>query len=79
MYTKILNFVTLLVALSVAIAAAYLSVVGLMIIFSAEAYTVAIIVSILETAKFVTVAFSHAHWKQFNWKIKSYFINGRPI
>ena len=57
------GLVTLFVALSISAVAAYYSIVGLMAIFSAAAFSIAVMGVVLEIGKLVT-----AYWLYQNWK-----------
>ena len=52
--------------------AAYYSVYGLSKLFSAQAFAVIIMASILEASKLVTATYLHRYWKKLNILLKSY-------
>jgi hypothetical protein len=58
----IVAIITLLAALSIAIGAAYYSIVGLMAIFSGAALAVAIVAGTMEFGKIASVIWLHKHW-----------------
>lgn len=61
-----LGLLTLFVALSISAVAAFYSIVGLMAIFSAAAFEIALMGGVLEVGKLVT-----ASWLYQNWKLKT--------
>jgi len=69
---KYFPYVVLLSALTLASCAAYYSVYGLSKLFSAQAFAVIIMASILEASKLVTATYLHRYWKKLNILLKSY-------
>ena len=57
------GLVTLFVALSISAVAAYYSIVGLMAIFSAAAFSIAVMGVVLEIGKLVTASWLYQNWK----------------
>ena len=70
--TRIFPYMVLLTSLSLAGTAAYYSVFGLSKLFSAQAYAVIIMASILESAKLITASYLHRFWKQISVLMKIY-------
>ena len=70
--TRIFPYMVLLTSLSLASTAAYYSVFGLSKLFSAQAYAVIIMASILESAKLITASYLHRFWKQISVLMKIY-------
>lgn len=70
--TRIFPYMVLLTSLSLAGTAAYYSVFGLSKLFSAQAYAVIIMASILESAKLITASYLHRFWKQISVVMKIY-------
>ena len=69
---RIFPYILLLTSLSLAGTAAYYSVFGLSKLFSAQAYAVIIMASILESAKLITASYLHIFWKQIRGLMKIY-------
>ena len=69
---KYFPYLVLLSALALASCAAYYSVYGLSKLFSAQAFAVIIMASILEASKLVTATYLHRYWKRINFLLKSY-------
>mgnify|MGYP001274039470 FL=1 len=66
------GLVTLFVALSISAVAAYYSIVGLMAIFSAAAFSIAVMGVVLEIGKLVTASWLYQNWKRVPFLLKSY-------
>ena len=69
---KYFPYLVLLSALALASCAAYYSVYGLSKLFSAQAFAVIIMASVLECSKLVTATYLHKYWKKVNILLKSY-------
>lgn len=59
----LLGLITLLVALSISAVAAFYSIIGLMAIFSAAAFEIALMGAVLEVGKLVTASWLYQHWQ----------------
>ena len=59
----LLGSITLLVALSISAVAAFYSIIGLMAIFSAAAFEIALMGAVLEVGKLVTASWLYQHWQ----------------
>lgn len=70
---RILPFLMLLSALSLAATAAYYSIFGLSKLFSAQETAVIIMASILEMSKLIAASYLHRHWANIKWITKTYF------
>tara|TARA_B100000780_G_scaffold276074_1_gene243953 strand:- start:2921 stop:3808 length:888 start_codon:yes stop_codon:yes gene_type:complete len=68
----ILAIVTLLTALGISAVAAFYSIVGLMAIFSASAWSIAIMGVMLEIGKLITASWLYQNWKKVPFLLKSY-------
>ena len=71
---KILPYIVLAVALSLASIAAYYSVFGISKLFSAQASAVIVMASILEIAKLTTASYLERFWKTIHWIRKTYLL-----
>ena len=73
---KIFSFptLTLLVALTLSVIAAWYSVLGLTAIFAAAVIPIIIMGGALEFAKVVTTLWLHKYWDRAGWKLKLYLI-----
>ena len=69
---RIFPYIVLLASLSLASTAAYYSVFGLSKLFSAQAFAVVIMASILEASKLITASYLHRFWKQLTVLMKLY-------
>jgi hypothetical protein len=69
---RMLPYIMLLSALSLAATAAYYSIFGLSKLFSSQATAVIFMASILEASKLVTASYLHARWRTINWFAKTY-------
>jgi RecA/RadA recombinase len=67
-----INYLALLVALSLSTVAAYYSIIGLTMIFAAAFWPVVVMGSTLEIAKVVTASWLYRNWNQTSFFIKSY-------
>jgi hypothetical protein len=65
-------YLTLFTALSIAVVAAWYSIVGLMAIFAGAVIPIAIMGGVLEVGKLVTAAWLHQNWKKTSLWMKSY-------
>ena len=68
----ILAIITLLTALGISAVAAYYSIVGLMAIFSAAAFAIAVMGVVLEIGKLITASWLYQNWKRVPFLLKSY-------
>ena len=64
----------LLSALAISVVAAYFSIVGLTLIFSAAPIPIAIMGSVLELGKLVTASFLYRWWDKLNIMMRAYFL-----
>jgi hypothetical protein len=62
-----LSLITLAVALSLSVIAAYYSIAGLTAIFAAAVVPIMIMGSILELAKVVVTIWLHEYWSRARW------------
>lgn len=69
-----LSYITLLVALSLSVIAAYYSIAGLIAIFAAAVVPIIIMGSILELAKVVATLWLHEYWRQCKLAMKAYLV-----
>lgn len=69
-----LSVITLAVALSLSIIAAYYSIAGLAAIFAAAVIPIMIMGSILELAKVVVTLWLHEYWSRARWLMKLYLV-----
>ena len=70
--SKTFVYTVLLIALSLAVSAAYYSVFGISKLFSAQATAVAIMAGTLEAAKLISATYLHRFWKKINILLKLY-------
>jgi len=63
----------LLTALAISVVAAYFSIVGLTLIFSAAPIPIAVMGSVLELGKLVTASFLYRWWNKLNVMMRVYF------
>jgi len=70
-----LSLITLAVALSLSVIAAYYSIAGLAAIFAAAVIPIMIMGSILELAKVVVTIWLHEYWNRARWLMKSYLVS----
>lgn len=68
-----MKWLTLFTSLSLAVCAAYFSIIGLMTIFSGAALSVLVMTSVLEFSKLVTAAWLHYEWERINNLVRAYF------
>ena len=73
------GLVTLFVALSISAVAAYYSIVGLMAIFSAAAFSIAVMGVVLEIGKLVTASWLYQNWKTVPKVLKYYLTSALVI
>jgi len=69
-----LSLITLAVALSLSVIAAYYSIAGLAAIFAAAVIPIMIMGSILELAKVVVTLWLHKYWHRARWLMKLYLV-----
>ena len=69
-----LSLITLAVALSLSVIAAYYSIAGLTAIFAAAVIPIMIMGSILEVAKVVVTIWLHEYWHRARWLMKLYLV-----
>jgi hypothetical protein len=69
-----LSLITLAVALSLSVIAAYYSIAGLASIFAAAVIPIMIMGSILEVAKVVVTIWLHEYWHRARWLMKLYLV-----
>lgn len=69
-----LSLITLAVALSLSVIAAYYSIAGLAAIFAAAVIPIMIMGSILELAKVVVTLWLHEYWSKARWLMKLYLV-----
>ena len=72
------GLVTLFVALSISAVAAYYSIVGLMAIFSAAAFSIAVKGVVLEIGKLVTASWLYQNWKTVP-KVLKYYLTSAVV
>jgi len=70
-----LSLITLAVALSLSVIAAYYSIAGLAAIFAAAVIPIMIMGSILELAKVVVTIWLHEYWSRARWLMKLYLVS----
>lgn len=68
----VLALITLLTALGISAVAAFYSIVGLMAIFSASAWSIAIMGVVLEIGKLITASWLYQNWKKVPFLLKTY-------
>jgi hypothetical protein len=66
------GILTLLIALAIAGVAAWFSIVGLMAIFSASAWSIAIMAGTLEVGKLLVASWLYRYWDDTKWWMKTY-------
>jgi hypothetical protein len=69
-----LSYLTLAVALSLSMVAAWYSILGLTAIFAAAVIPIVIMGGILEVGKVVITVWLHEYWKQCRWLMKAYLV-----
>ena len=67
-----LGLLTLVVAISISVIAAYYSILGLTAIFAAAFLPIVLMGTVLEIGKILATVWLHIHWKRAPWVIKSY-------
>ena len=72
------GLVTLTVALCISAVAAYYSIVGLMAIFSASAFSIAVMGIVLEIGKLVTASWLYQNWKTVP-KVLKYYLTSAVV
>ena len=73
-YIMFLSLITLAVALSLSVIAAWYSIAGLAAIFAAAVVPIIIMGGILELAKIVVTLWLHEYWRQCRWLMKAYLV-----
>ena len=73
-----LAVITLFIALSISAVAAYYSIVGLMAIFSAAAFSIAVMGVVLEIGKLVTASWLYQNWKTVP-KVLKYYLTSAVV
>ena len=68
-----MKWLTLFTAVTLAVCAAYFSIVGLMTIFSGAAISIMVMAGVLEFAKLVSAAWLHYEWDRINLLVRTYF------
>jgi hypothetical protein len=69
-----LSYITLAVALSLSVIAAYYSIAGLAAIFAAAVIPIVVMGSILELGKVVVTLWLHEYWRQCRFLMKMYLV-----
>jgi hypothetical protein len=69
-----LSYITLAVALSLSVIAAYYSIAGLTAIFAAAVIPIIVMGSILELGKVVITLWLHEYWSRCRWLMKMYLV-----
>jgi len=69
-----LSYVTLAVALSLSVIAAYYSIAGLAAIFAAAVIPIIVMGGILELGKVVVTLWLHEYWSRCRWLMKAYLV-----
>jgi hypothetical protein len=69
-----LSYITLAVALSLSVIAAYYSIAGLTAIFAAAVIPIIVMGSILELGKVVITLWLHEYWSRCRWLMKLYLV-----
>ncbi len=69
-----LSYITLIVALSLSVIAAYYSIAGLAAIFAAAVIPIVVMGSILEVGKVVVTLWLHEYWRQCRLLMKMYLV-----
>jgi hypothetical protein len=69
-----LSYLTLAVALSLSVIAAYYSIAGLTAIFAAAVIPIIVMGSILEIGKVVVTLWLHEYWDRCRWLMKAYLV-----
>lgn len=69
-----LSYITLAVALSLSVIAAYYSIAGLAAIFAAAVIPIIVMGSILELGKVVVTLWLHEYWRQCRFLMKAYLV-----
>ena len=74
-----LGLLTLLVAISISVIAAYYSILGLTAIFAAAFLPIVLMGSVLEVGKILATVWLHIHWKRAPFIIKGYLTSTRVL
>jgi hypothetical protein len=71
---RFFDYVTLLVAITISICAAYYSIVGLTAIFAAAFWPIVIMGTVLELGKLTGAVWLHLNWRHAQWWIRLYMV-----
>jgi len=71
---KFFTYLLLFTALAISGVAAYFSIIGLTLIFSAAFWPIVTMGGVLELGKLVTASFIYRMWYNVNWLMKTYFL-----
>ena len=71
-----LGLLTLLVAISISVIAAYYSIIGLTAIFAAAFLPIVLMGSVLEVGKLLATVWLHQNWRRAPFIMKTYFMIG---
>jgi hypothetical protein len=74
-----LSYITLAVALSLSVIAAYYSIAGLTAIFAAAVIPIIIMGSILEVGKVTVTLWLHEYWHRARWLMKLYLVSAVAV
>jgi hypothetical protein len=74
-----LSYITLAVALSLSVIAAYYSIAGLAAIFAAAVIPIIIMGSILEVGKVTVTLWLHEYWHRARWLMKLYLVSAVAV
>lgn len=74
-----LSYITLAVALSLSVIAAYYSIAGLTAIFAAAVIPIMIMGSVLELGKVVVTLWLHEYWSRCRWLMKTYLVSAVAV
>jgi hypothetical protein len=74
-----LSYITLAVALSLSVIAAYYSIAGLTAIFAAAVIPIIIMGSILEIGKVTVTLWLHEYWNRARWMMKLYLVSAVAV
>jgi len=71
---RLFTYLLLFTALAISGVAAYFSIIGLTLIFSAAFWPIVTMGAVLELGKLVTASFIYRMWERVNWLMKTYFV-----
>jgi hypothetical protein len=74
-----LSYITLAVALSLSVIAAYYSIAGLTAIFAAAVIPIIIMGSVLEIGKVTVTLWLHEYWNRARWMMKLYLVSAVAV